>query len=50
MDKIDIAVEINLLDASPHTIRMYINGVNFKRMATYNQSSTSSTNAKGEIV
>jgi hypothetical protein len=50
MDKIDIAMEIYLLDASPNKIRMYINGVNFNRLATYNQSSTFSTNAKGETV
>jgi len=49
MDKIDIAMEIYLLDASPNKTRIYIIGVNFNRPATYNQSSTSSTNAKSEI-
>jgi len=47
--KIDTAMEIYLLDTSPHKIRIYINGVNFNRLATYNQSSTSSKNAKGDI-
>jgi hypothetical protein len=50
IDKIDIAMEIYLLDTSLHELRMYINGVNFNRLAAYNQSSTSSTNANGEIV
>jgi hypothetical protein len=50
MDKTDIAMEIYLLDTSPHKIRMYISGVNFNRLATYNQSSTSGTNVKNEIV
>jgi len=49
-DKIDKAMEIYLLDTSPHKIMMYINGVNFNRLAPYNQSFTSSTNTKGEIV